>query len=124
MCDSRPKYSDELPGCQLFFLTKLKSDCTLGLLPAGVNYTDTPAYVRGTFCLPFGVRFVRSLAAYVFYTPRLLSKNKIDGGIACKCGGTPGGPCVPTRTAYFCRFFLSQDHLAEVPPAPQNVPAE
>jgi len=59
-----------------------------------------------------------------FYTPRLLQKNKIDGGIACKCGGTPGGPCVPTRTADLFQFFLSQDHLAEVPTAPQNVLAE
>ena len=75
MCDPRHKYSDELPGCQLFFLTKSKSDCTLGLLPAGVNYTDTPPHVslpkeyvlslaKGTFCFPSGVRFVPTPITY------------------------------------------------------------
>jgi hypothetical protein len=110
MCDPRPKYSVELPGCQLFFLTKLKSDCTLGLRPAGVNHIPRPTLgvrfapppfpQRGTFCV--------APEAYVFYTPRLLSKNKIDRGIASDYWGTPGGACPPARAEYlsFCLICL------------------
>jgi hypothetical protein len=79
MCDPRPKYSVELPGCQLFFLTKLKSDCTLGLRPAGVNHIPRPALgvrfapppfpQRGTFCV--------APEAYVFIRPVYLQKTKL-----------------------------------------------
>ena len=107
-----------------FFLDKIKIRLYYGHRPAGVNYTYPPPPTLGVRFAPPSpsqrVRFVRSLAAYVFYTPRLPSKNKIDRGIACCYGGGWGGPCVRAHAHISAGFFCLAFHLAEVQPALQN----